>query len=835
LIFVGISVPGDQWSDIDSFRIAAGLYDRKGKAVNRLRASNWEDVHGKVPTGTANVVAYLSEPLRRRAEVEEDLSLYPKLLVELQIQSKSSLQKSMGWGIINLTSFKEYNEANTNLENGLWRVPLRDGVSDPKADADPFIAKTATSFVLLRITDINDSAIAASWSPKSHGLNSEQDLNDAYLVQGAPSIQQREEPGVDRPQSQPFENPKLHGFENPKPSARAVSASRPIVGRPPTGLFPFPEEKAEDLDGEPQPTGRRSRQSTARKRDKSEFWLQGSPLLNATDRYEQGDGVDVYIDGAMFLPDNCTVSRVVVKVLSPDRETISTVFEAYSNPTSPAISPTYNLKVELREKVFNQASTVLVRVDTLDCSTMNSSAVGYVVFKLFCSKDRVQCTQPKVADSYIASGLMQLPMYPQRVPTDKPFSENVFKDFVRIPCASLLVRVYPAPKSADGLTVLNREDFPQVDWIKLRLDIPAPLYYSGSYDGSACRPFAVEETSFNAKVATSGVSNTAEASLSQAIAVFGDRVTYPKCPTTSDPEIIKKWVQSVMLPATDMRSNIDYSFCTPYTHDTGLSISVKMLYNMPSGGLFGPKGIVFKVIYSISPPGLFYKDPPLTDGTHFTVNDDFDQPISCPSWTDEPCILFPGALEEAQCLILDIRTLRLEKPRDVKMDPKVVIEPPSTRKSFWAILPLAKEKLVGLGYNYVQTGNFQVPLIEGAVPTDILANSNPFREVVSRLSSSAKGNSLKVVAGASVLVCVKNPLLSGLLDRDILDWRTSLNTKVLERLVQASSSKLDQFTFDMKKFAGTKSTASQLPVVDDKKKITKIINKRFAESTGISE
>lgn len=234
-----------------------------------------------------------------------------------------------------------------------------------------------------------------------------------------------------------------------------------------------------------------------------------------------------------------------------------------------------------------------------------------------------------------------------------------------------------------------------------------------------------------------------------------------------------------------------------------------MIFNMPQGGMFAAKGVMYKAIYSISPPGLFYKDPPLSEGVHFTINDDMDQPAPCPAWTDGFNALSPSQLDEGLCLIVDVRTLRVEKPREAKADPKIVVEPPSLRKSYWTALPLAKEKLAGQGFNYVMAGAFQLPLIEGSVQTDILAAPVTIREVLARLGSSAKGTSLKLVPGASVIVRVQNPLLKGLFEKEIVNWRANINTTFLERFINAakpSGVKLDQFTYDMKKFTPVKST-----------------------------
>ena len=248
----------------------------------------------------------------------------------------------------------------------------------------------------------------------------------------------------------------------------------------------------------------------------------------------------------------------------------------------------------------------------------------------------------------------------------------------------------------------------------------------------------------------------------------------------------------------------------PYSLDAGLLVSVQMLFNMPQGGMFAPKGLIYKAIYSLSPPGLFYKDPPLSDAAHFTINDDLDQPSTCPAWSDEFNAFNPSQLEEGLCVVVDVRTLRVEKPRDAKADPKIFIEPTNVRKSYWTILPLAKEKLFGQGYSYVMQGAFQLPLLEGPVQSDILSSPVAIREIYARLGPSAKGNALKLVPGASVIVRVMNPLLKSVFEKDSTSWKSNINTMYLERFVSAAKAKIDQFKFDPKKMASIKSTLAQV-------------------------
>lgn len=56
-----------------------------------------------------------------------------------------------------------------------------------------------------------------------------------------------------------------------------------------------------------------------------------------------------------------------------------------------------------------------------------------------------------------------------------------------MPCASLLIRVFPAPKTDDGLKVLSKEDVPEKDWEKKGVWLPAPPYGLGRYNTSFCQ------------------------------------------------------------------------------------------------------------------------------------------------------------------------------------------------------------------------------------------------------------------------------------------------------------------------------------------------------------
>ena len=66
-------------------------------------------------------------------------------------------------------------------------------------------------------------------------------------------------------------------------------------------------------------------------------------------------------------------------------------------------------------------------------------------------------------------------------------------------------------------------------------------------------------------------------------------------------------------------------------------------------------------MYSVSPPGLFYRDPPLSEGAHFTLDYDLESSVRAPVFLDGCKELCPAELDERCCLIVDIRSVALEK------------------------------------------------------------------------------------------------------------------------------------------------------------------------------
>ena len=574
----------------------------------------------------------------------------------------------------------------------------------------------------------------------------------------------------------------------------------------------------------------------------SKYWTPGTPLGPCDCKYQRGDGVDIYIDSARFLPDNCTVSRVVVKLMTSEYEVIGEVHECLSHPTEGSnISPVYNFKIECRRDVFNVTLTALIRIDTVDSVSLDTAGVGYAAIKVFSSQNREQPTTAKQPNTYINTGLFQLPIHGGRLKKDKEMTEKCLASvgLPVVPCASILVRIYPAPKAPDGLLVLSRSDYPEADWIRMKVDIPPPkAYLDGEYDGSQCEPTSpVDITAFEAKAALP--TKTVESACAEAVSAkpkSSRRDVHPRPENATHSELMQ-WLGKLLLPVNSVTAVIDYGLCVPYSFVGGMSVSVERLFRMPSTGLFGSNDILFKVIYSISPPGLLYKDPPLAEGTQFTNRIKPSSELYSPEYEDGPVIFNPTNIEQALCIVFDVRLLNMEFDKG-KSDYKLKIDsntgPKSKDKKYWTLFPCGTETVSKGGYTHLVSGVYQLPLFEGPVPPDVLSSVNPLRQVLDALS--VRKSSIKLCeSGASVLFKCLNPALEAILKHHHKNWEDSISTKYLDMILSAAQSgnsafRTDNFVYSAGTAGSSKTIAKQFSKSADVKKMLKEVNKEFAEA-----
>jgi len=941
------------------FRLALGIYDSKGKLLSRLGASDWQPMEAlESDGGNGEVLCPLHVGLKKVVKklfADPDIvKRETKALVELQTKSvpmgtpggaqASFAQNTLGWAVAPLFIYLPQ-DGSLHLNNGFWRAPLRKGAADGNIDPASMADGLSNAWVLFRVCDHSDAAHANDWQlfsaikqPTNAGILSTtyhalQAYNEVYG--GATSSSQPPVINVE-PVKPPSSNrrsslrPPSTGVQRP-PTGASVKPPSSRSLRPPTQPAATPQPVTVDsVVKSPTPTSKMSFGAAGRlvksmsrpksmtppideeKDDSSSDeevvvetgknkmgWIIGTPTGPASVKYERGDGVDIYIDSAMFLPDNCTGTRCVLKLYSRENEQIGETFVQYADASSPASHPVFAFKTELRSSTsLDVTMTALVRLDTVDYQTLETLCTGYGIFKVFCTKTRAQPTAMNQPDAYVNTGAFQLPLMggkPSR-PTDG-MDDTMLATLPRIPCATLLVRILPAPKSAGGMSVLCKEDLPKEEWVSSGLEVPAPLYNSGAYDGKAAEPEdGVENVCYLSK--QHNALQSIDAAISAAVNLAGTQSTknsggvsprstaaaFPQRPSglALNDERMVSWIEKIFQPATAVRNTIDYSYAVPYSPDSGLSISIEGLNNMPDiSGFFSSACNVYKVIYSICPPGMFYMNPPITNANvQFTRGNNLDCPVKSGRFTDGFSNFFPqlngqGENNESLWLILDVRTVRVDPPKGKDPDPILTIEPVTSTpgsgntknmKSYWTILPLFKERAHGQGFKYVATGVYTLPLLEGAVPTELItALNDPYQDMLQKLSgisltdtgpmkteTATKANptddpKLRLnTDGSTILVRVSNPQVTKLESELVSNipemYEKHLDTRFVTEILAAYRKNTSKdkgvindplFSWDNSSSINNKSLEDML-VKYDAKKVIKEINKVFGKATAIS-
>ena len=206
----------------------------------------------------------------------------------------------------------------------------------------------------------------------------------------------------------------------------------------------------------------------------------------------------------------------------------------------------------------------------------------------------------------------------------------------------------------------TKKDYPASDWERLKLHIPAPSYSSGAYDGRLCEPVAAENKAYDARSVC--VMRSPEAAFVQAVSMWAeyDLPSHIKPKIPNNVINTATWLNSNMLPAATLSRVSKYQYVIPYSFEVGVQVSVEQLFNTPDPGLLGSKDVLYNVIYSCNPPGLFYRDLPLTEGVHFTSSIKQESFLRALQYNTLFRTFHPPLIDEKLVMIFDVRPVKLE-------------------------------------------------------------------------------------------------------------------------------------------------------------------------------
>ncbi|XP_065409802.1 coiled-coil domain-containing protein 17 isoform X1 [Chrysemys picta bellii] len=465
----------------------------------------------------------------------------------------------------------------------------------------------------------------------------------------------------------------------------------------------------------------------------------------ASEPFSATDGFDLYIDGARFLPDAVTITRVAGRIfdshyhqIGPD---ISTAIDLSSN----IFEPLYNYRVEIRNPPVPPSATLLLKLYSLDRFSSKLVLIGWAALNLFVESGthRAPAADSQGIQVSLNEGAHQLRLYHSGPATDQPFSVGALTSAGRyVPCASLLVRLLKAPVDSSHQT-LQRRMVPQGDWVRLGLFQPRPDYSDRIYYSDSVVPTAGERCLYSAMGNRSAV--LVREIVPQLAGNEGSELN-------TDAEI-STWIKEKLTRTMDCSPQpFNLTYVSRYLPTYGIKFAVDGAKNLPWSGLTVAH-------FCFNPPGAFYFGRPWLkyDRPVFVEKLDLDSYQRWPVWLDGFKSFPQRIYNEYLTVIIHLYEVLVNPEPDTpgkkaatRPVPRGIMRKEGERLCYalgseaWAVLQVFSSV-------YCNTDVYQLPLYQGA-PSQNIVISFSQGTCASVTQELANRKVIELVRGASVVV-----------------------------------------------------------------------------------
>ncbi|XP_075250609.1 uncharacterized protein LOC142342860 isoform X2 [Convolutriloba macropyga] len=442
--------------------------------------------------------------------------------------------------------------------------------------------------------------------------------------------------------------------------------------------------------------------------------------------FVSGQGFDLYIDGARFLPDTVTITRVTGRIFD-HRYSDKVVAQSIStgiNLDSDIYNPDYNFRVEFRDIAFPPSSTLLVKLYTIDRHTRQLTIIGYAALNIFCeSGTHKQPTNDALGTQVsLNEGGHQLRLFHQAPDALRPLSVFSLPERHRyIPCASLLVRIVKAPTGHDG-SPLQALRVPQNDHERLGLWVRKPEYSSGFYYTENSEPAAGEKKMFRAMAKRRYVT------VRESISLIADGEEK----RLGTDQQIEGWIRNHLTRLMDT-TPADHTIhhITPYLPHYGFKIACDAAMNLPWSRFT-------HAMILLNPPAAFYYGGEYAryDRISYTTKLVWDEGIKSPIWVDDFKVFRNRAFNSNLNFIIHLQEIEVKQ---IGKNYKYQLQ-----EQAWTSVNV-------FSLDYVVSQSFQLPLLEGAPSLEVLQKlrQHPAKDV---LRDQAFQKKVKFIDGASVFI-----------------------------------------------------------------------------------
>ncbi|KAK3739534.1 hypothetical protein QZH41_016209 [Actinostola sp. cb2023] len=449
-------------------------------------------------------------------------------------------------------------------------------------------------------------------------------------------------------------------------------------------------------------------------------WIKNGRSSMASDEFIPGSGFDLYIDGARFLPDSVTYTKVAGRVMDKTYEKIGPDIEIQSKLYSDIYNPEYDCRLEFREPVFPITSMLVVKLYSVDQISKTLSCIGYSVLSIYL---KLGTTNPPLNNSdtekvALNEGAHQIRIYNGIPDFSQPLGPSLVTKLTPIPCASLLVRIVRAACHPNGRPK-EISQFQESEWEKEGLVVPKQSYEQGQYYSLSCEPSLGECQILNSMALRQPMNVRDSIKLTAA----GQEKNLKK------DDVITSWIKTQLTRSIDAApSDFDLNYVALYHPMHGIKVSIDGAQNIPwSSFTFAT--------FCLSPPGAFYKGDqadPVAYSTRLVYSSD----VSSPIWLDE-FKTFPRRLHH-RFLVLVIHL------REVLVDFSQRLEKYTLKGQAWTVVQIFNE-------GYVMNGSYQLPLYQGELTEPILnALQQDYCQDV--MAAFRRKKTVKYLEGSSVFV-----------------------------------------------------------------------------------
>uniref|UniRef100_A0A8C5QEC0 Uncharacterized protein n=1 Tax=Leptobrachium leishanense TaxID=445787 RepID=A0A8C5QEC0_9ANUR len=178
-----------------------------------------------------------------------------------------------------------------------------------------------------------------------------------------------------------------------------------------------------------------------------------------TEPHASSDTIHLHIDGARFLPDAVTVTRVTGRIFNKNFDQFGPDLCTDIDLDSDVFQPFYNLSLRIRSQNLPPSATLLLKVYAIDRFAGGLSLIGWASLNLFVESGSEEAPSSDQGDVGVSlnEGAHQIRIYHRAPRTDLPLSvESLASAGRAVPCATLLLRlmkvlshVNPPPSQID--------------------------------------------------------------------------------------------------------------------------------------------------------------------------------------------------------------------------------------------------------------------------------------------------------------------------------------------------------------------------------------------------